>query len=154
MCEPVTIMMIASTALTAYGQMEQGKQQKEWADYQAAQSEADARAEKSAAEVEANKIRKMGQITASEATASLAGSGVKIDEGSSVDIRKNIVGNAEQDAVMTVFGGADRSARLNSQAQADRIRGNQAETAGAINAGSTVLGAAGSYARGGWKTKG
>lgn len=150
MCEPTTIMMAASAVVGAYSAIQQGEQQKDWANYQAAQAEADAKAEKGAAEVHAEKIRKMARIQASEANASLAGSGVQVGEGTAVNINKDIYANAEEDAVMTIFGGSDRAARGNAEAAGYRLKGSQAQQAGYLNATSTVLGAAGGMAKG-WK---
>lgn len=145
------VAAVASAGVSAYSAIRQGEQQKEWGDYQAAQAQADANAEKSAAEVHADKIRKMARIQAGEATAQLAGSGVDVGEGTALNINKEIYGNAEEDAMLTIFGGKDHSARLNAEAQADRLKGSQAQSAGYLNATSSILGAAGSVAKG-WKT--
>lgn len=142
---------LAAAAVGAYSAIQQGEQQKDWANYQAAQAEADAKAEKGAAEVHAEKIRKMARIQASEANASLAGSGVQVGEGTAVNINKDIYANAEEDAVMTIFGGADRSARSNAQATGYRIKGDQAQQAGYLNATSSILGGVSTAAKG-WKT--
>lgn len=145
------VAMVAAAGISAYSAIQQGEQQKEWANYQAAQAEADAKAEKSAAEVHAEKIRKMARIQASEANASLAGSGVEVGEGTAVNINNDIYANAEEDAVMTIFGGADRAARGNAQATGYRIKGSQAQQAGYLNATSSILGGVSATARG-WKT--
>jgi hypothetical protein len=142
--------MAASAAVSTISAIAQGEQQKKWADYQARQAEADAAAERSAAEVHAEKIRKMARTQAGEANASLAGSGVEVGEGTAMNINKDIYANAEEDAVMTIFGGADRAARGNAEAAGYRIKGRQAQQAGYLNAASTILGAAGSIAKG-WK---
>ncbi len=156
MCTGTTIAlyaaMAASTAVSAYSSYQQGESQKDWADYQARQAEADAKAEKSAAEVQAEKIRKMARIQAGEASASLAGSGVDVGEGTALNINKDIYANAEEDAVMTIFGGADRAARGNAEAAGYRLKGAQAQQAGYLNATSSLLSAAVSYGQAnGWK---
>lgn len=145
------VAAVASAGVGTYSAIRQGEQQKEWNNYQAKQAEADAKAEKSAAEVQADKIRKMARIQASEANASLASSGVDVGEGTAVNINKDIYGNAEEDAVQTIFGGADRAARGNAQAQGYRIKGSQAQQAGYLNAASTILATGAVMARG-WKT--
>ena len=142
---------LAAAAVGAYSSIQQGKQQKEWGDYQAKQAEADAAADKSAAQVHAEKIRKMARIQAGEASASLAGSGVDVGEGTAVNINKDIYANAEEDAVMTIFGGSDRAARGNAEAAAYRAKGSQAQQAGYLNATSSILGGV-SVAAKGWKT--
>lgn len=154
----------AAAAVGAYSAIQSGQQQKklgesqnEWNQYQANQAVADANAEKSAAQVHADKIRKMARIQAGEATASLAGSGVDIGEGTALNINKDIYANAEEDAVMTIFGGVDRSKRGVNQAAGYRatgeqaqISGNAAARAGTLNAASSILGGVGTVSKG-WK---
>ncbi len=143
--------MAAAAAVGAYASIQSAEQQKDWNEYQGKQAEADAKAEKSAAEVHAEKIRKLARIQASEANASLAGSGVEVGEGTALNINKEIYANAEEDAVMTIFGGSDRAARGNAEAAGYRLKGSQAQQAGYLNATSTILGAAGGMAKG-WKS--
>ena len=159
------VAMVASAVVGAYSAYESGQQQKalgesqnEWNQYQANQAIADANAEKSAAEVHAEKIRKLARIQASEANASLAGSGVEVGEGTAMNINEDIYANAEEDAVMTIFGGVDRSKRGINQAAGYRatgeqaqISGNAAARAGTLNAASSILGGAYGVAKG-WKT--
>lgn len=143
----------AAAVVGAYSAYQQGENQKDWNEYQANQAQADAKAEKSAAEVQAEKIRKMARRQAGEATASLAGSGVDVGEGTALNINKDIYANSEEDAVMTIFGGADRYARGNAEAAGYRLKGEQAQQAGYLNATSSLLSAAGSYGRAsGWKS--
>lgn len=142
--------MAAAAAVGAYASIQSAENQKDWNEYQGKQAEADAKAEKSAAEVQAEKIRKMARINAGEATASLAGSGVDVGEGTALNINSEIYGRAEEDAVMTIFGGSDRAARGNAEAAGYRLKGKQAQQAGYLNATSTILGAAGTAAKG-WK---
>ncbi|MEL5322679.1 hypothetical protein [Serratia nevei] len=68
-------------------------------------------------------------------------------------ITSGITGDAEQDAYTTILNGMNTGARYNAQAQADRLSGRNAATSGYINAGSSLLSAAGSgYS--GWKKAG
>ncbi|CNK10314.1 Uncharacterised protein [Yersinia aldovae] len=151
MCTGVEIALVASSVLAAGGAVASGQQQKKMANYQAAQAEADATAAQAAARVQADKIRKAGAAQASQANAALAASGVETGEGTALRITSDIVGGAEEDAMTTIFNGSGASARLNAQAQADRIGGKNAATSGYINAGSSLL-QAGSTAYSGWKT--
>lgn len=151
MCTGMEVLLLASAAVGTYSTLQSAEQQSEWNDYQAAQAQADANAEKSAAEVHAEKIRKMARIQSGEATASLAGSGVDVGEGTALNINKEIYANAEEDAVMTVFGGSDRAARGNAEAAGYRLKGSQAQQAGYLNATSSLLSAA-SYGAKGWKS--
>ncbi|EDY8025133.1 hypothetical protein GPB28_001107 [Salmonella enterica] len=150
MCTGIEIAAIGASVLAAGGAVYSGQQQKKMSNYQAAQAEADAEAAQSAARVEADRIRKAWRAQAAQANAALAASGVDTGEGTALRIQSGIVGDAEQDAFQTILTGNNQGARLNAQAQADRISGNNAATAGYINAGSSLL-SAGGKAYSGWK---
>ncbi|CAH5190036.1 hypothetical protein U4P18_18590 [Klebsiella pneumoniae] len=150
MCTGVEIALVASSVLAAGGAVASGQQQKKMANYQAAQAEADAEASKAAAKVEAERIRKAGRQQASAANAALAASGVETGEGTALRVTSGIAGDAEQDAYQTILNGVSSSNRLQAQAQADRISGSNAATAGNISAGSSLL-SAGGTAYSGWK---
>lgn len=150
MCTGVEIALVASSVLAAGGAVVQGQQQQKMANYQAAQAEADADAAKAAAKVQAEKIRKAGQHQAAQANAALAASGVETGAGTALRITSGITGDAQEDAYTTIVNGMNTSARYRAQAQADRISGSNAASAGYINAGSALLqGGATAYA--GWK---
>ncbi|MEG9742307.1 hypothetical protein [Enterobacter roggenkampii] len=150
MCTGIEIAAIGASVLSAGGAVYSGQQQKKMANYQAAQAEADADASKAAAKVEADRIRKAGREQAAAANASLATSGVETGEGTALRITSGITEDAEQDAYQTVINGANSASRLQAQAQADRITGSNAATAGNISAGSSLL-SAGGTAYDGWK---
>ncbi|HID4133020.1 TPA: hypothetical protein ACXE8V_003395 [Pluralibacter gergoviae] len=150
MCTGIEIAAIGASVLSAGGAVYSGQQQKKMANYQAAQAEADADASKAAAKVEADRIRKAGREQAAAANASLAASGVETGEGTALRITSGITEDAEQDAYQTVLNGANSASRLQAQAQADRITGSNAATAGNISAGSSLL-SAGGTAYDGWK---
>lgn len=151
MCTGVEIAAIGASVLSAGGAVYSGQQQKKMSNYQAAQAEADAEAAQAAARLEADRIRKAGRAQVAQANAALAASGVDTGEGTALRIQSGIVGDAEQDAYQTILNGANQSARLNSQAQADRISGKNAAMAGYIGAGSSLL-SAGGKAYSGWKS--
>ncbi|HBL7066249.1 TPA: hypothetical protein LSI07_005212, partial [Klebsiella oxytoca] len=146
----IEIAAIGASVLSAGGAVYSGQQQKKMANYQAAQAEADADASQKAARVEADRIRKAGREQAAAANASLAASGVETGEGTALRITSGITEDSEQDAYQTILNGANSASRLQAQAQADRITGSNAATAGNISAGSSLL-AAGGTAYDGWK---
>ncbi|WP_241183803.1 hypothetical protein [Klebsiella michiganensis] len=150
MCTGIEIAAIGASILSAGGAVYSGQQQKKMANYQAAQAEADADASQKAARVEADRIRKAGREQAAAANASLAASGVETGEGTALRITSGITEDSEQDAYQTILNGANSASRLQAQAQADRITGSNAATAGNISAGSSLL-AAGGTAYDGWK---
>lgn len=150
MCTGIEIAAIGASVLSAGGAVYSGQQQKKMANYQAVQAEADADASQKAARVEADRIRKAGREQAAAANASLAASGVETGEGTALRITSGITEDSEQDAYQTILNGANSASRLQAQAQADRITGSNAATAGNISAGSSLL-AAGGTAYDGWK---
>ncbi|AXS56981.1 hypothetical protein [Klebsiella pneumoniae] len=153
MCTGVEIAAIGASVLAAGGAVYSGQQQKKMSNYQAAQAEADAEASQKAARVEAERIRKAGARQAAAANAAMAASGVETGEGTALRITSGITEDAEQDAYQTILNGVNSSNRLQSQAQADRISGGNAATAGYINAGGSLL-SAGATAYSGWKKSG
>ena len=148
-----TATAVGSMAVSAIGALQQGQQQKAYANYQAAQAEADAKAERDAAEIHADKIRKMARRQAGEASASLAGSGVDVGSGTPVDINSSIYANAEEDAWSAILGGKAKGAQLDAQAQGMRISGDNAETASYFNAAGSALSGAVQISKG-WLKKG
>lgn len=151
MCEPTTIVMAVGAVVGAYSKIQQGKGEKQFADYQAKQEDADAKAEMGAAQVEAQRIRDQGKRARSAARAGLAASGVDVDSGSAIKIDQQVANDAEYDAQLTLLGGADRQARGNASAINTRNKGSEARTAGYVGA-FTDLASAGSSMAGGWKT--
>ncbi|HHH2569381.1 hypothetical protein D3C80_44170 [compost metagenome] len=150
MCTGVEIAAIGASVLAAGGAVYSGQQQKKMSNYQAAQAEADAEASQKAARVEADRIRKAGARQAAAANAAMAASGVETGEGTALRITSGVTEDAEQDAYQTILNGVNSSSRLQAQAEADRITGSNAATAGNISAGSSLL-SAGGTAYDGWK---
>lgn len=142
---------VAGTAYSVYSTQQSGKQVQLTADSQAEQSQLDANAAASAATVQADRIRRLARNQASEANAALAGSGVEVGEGTAVNINEEIIGNAEEDAVLTVFNGQAQKARGSVDASNYRLLGRQARgTANAQSVGS-VLSTGANLAMTGWK---
>ena len=145
------IVQWGALALSAGAAIHQGETQKNYNNYLAAQSEADARAETAAATVEAERIRKAGKRQRSEAIAALAASGVDVNSSTALKIDQEIARGAEEDAFLTIAGGNDRSNRLNAEAGGARTAARNAQTAGYVNAAGSLL-QAGTNSGRGWKT--
>lgn len=135
-------LLAASTAVTLYGQDTQAKQAEANAKFQAAQAEADAKTEAQAAQIEAQRIRDAAKKQRAQAVAAAAASGVDVNSPTALRINEDITRNAEEDAVLTILGGRDSSARLRQGAQASRIAGSAARTAGRVEQATTLLSAA------------
>lgn len=153
MCEPVTIIMGVAAAVGAYATYQSGQTQKDFANYEAKQAVADANAEKGAAQVEAERIRKAGKQAVAEANAGIAASGQQLSSAGSLAINREIYRGAEEDAYYALIGGRDRSSQLQTNAKLSRARGKQAATAGKVGAFTQIAtGAAGAY--GNWRSAG
>lgn len=154
------IATIGSAAIGTMGAIQQGNAAKASADYNAQVQNNNAKislqnatfaGQKGAAAAEAESMKtraKVGAITANQGA-----SGVDIGSGSSVDVRSsasemgelsaiNIRSNAAREA----YGYQTDAAGDKAQAQLDKAEGRNAQTAGYMNAGKTILGAAGSAA--------
>lgn len=146
------IALAATTAVTMYGIDTQAKQSEANAKFQASQAEADARVEADAAKIEAQRIRDAAKKQRAQAVAAAAASGVDVDSPTAVKITEEITRNSEEDAVLTILGGRDSARRLGQTAQASRIAGSNARSAGRVQQAGTLLSAASSaYSGGNWK---
>jgi hypothetical protein len=132
------VLSLVGTAMSAIGQLNQGQQQQDYHEYQAEQSRADAQAAREEGEVRADRIRRMGDAQQSEARAALAASGVEVGAGTPVRITQQIERDAEWDARQEMLSGERRGARLDADAEGNRIAGRNAVGSSYLAAGSTV----------------
>jgi hypothetical protein len=151
MCNPALALMAIGTGVQVYGQQQEAKQQESWNKYQTKQAQADANAERGAAEVDADRIRKAARQRASAANAASAASGVKTGAGTAQLIQDDVIGSAEEDAQMTIFNGRDAGSRLDAQGEAFKIEGKQARSNANMQSAATVFNSgAEMYSK--WKT--
>lgn len=146
----IPIIQWGALALSAGAAIQQGEESRRYNNYLAAQAEADSRAERGAAQVEAERILKASKRQRSEAVAALAASGVDVNSSTALKIDEEISRGAAEDAFLTLTGGSDRAARLNAEASGARYAGKQAQRAGYVNAASSLLSSGSSIGRG-WK---
>lgn len=142
--------LAAATVYSVYTTQQSGKQAQMNADAQSDQSKLDADTAASAAVVQADRIRRLARNQASEANAALAGSGVQVGEGTAININEEIIGNAEEDAALTIFNGRNQGARLNTDAANYTLAGQQARSNANSQSIGTVL-SAGAQAGMAWK---
>lgn len=149
----VVPLAIAGTLISAAGAVQQGVAAREQAQYQSAvarnnqiiaqQKAEDARLR--GAEAERRRRIETAQLIGRQ-RASAAAAGVVVDEGSALDLVADTAAIGEQDA-LTIRTNAEREAlgfeaqRANFEAeeQLSTLRGRNAQTAGFIQAGSTLL---------------
>ncbi|WP_260687676.1 hypothetical protein [Pseudomonas sp. AO-1] len=142
--------LAAATVYSVYTTQQSGKQASLNAEAQGDQAKNDADTAASAAVVQAERIRKLARIQASEANAALAGSGVEVGEGTAVNINEEIIGNAEEDAALTIFNGKNQQSRLYNDAANYSLAGSQARSNANSQSIGTVL-SAGAQAGMAWK---
>jgi hypothetical protein len=142
--------LAAATVYSVYTTQQSGKQASLNADAQSDQAKLDADTAASAAVVQADRIRRLARNQASEANAALAGSGVEVGEGTAININEEIIGNAEEDAALTIFNGRNQSSRLYNDAANYNLAGKQARSNANSQSIGTVL-SAGAQAGMAWK---
>jgi len=157
MCDPVTIAIVASTAVAGYGQIQAGKAASAQAKYQAqvaqnnqtiAQQNSEAALDKGRADAE-DKRRETAQRAGLQ-RAQLAAQGFDVSEGTSIDILADTAELGELDVLRIESDAQQRSRNFliqgdNFQAESDLqlLSGKNAKKAGQIGAFSTLLGGAG-----------
>lgn len=142
--------LAAATVYSVYTTQQSGKQAQLNANAQADQAQNDADTAASAAVVQADRIRRLARNQASEANAALAASGVETGAGTAININEQIIGNAEEDAALTIFNGQNQKARGYADASNYSLAGTQARGAANSQSIGTVL-SAGAQAGMAWK---
>lgn len=142
--------MAAATVYSVYSTQQSGKQAQLNANAQADQAQNDADTAASAAVVQADRIRRLARNQASEANAALAASGVETGAGTAININEQIIGNAEEDAALTIFNGKNQKARGYTDASNYSLAGSQARSNANSQSIGTVL-SAGAQAGMSWK---
>lgn len=151
MCTGLEIFTIASTAFSAVSQINQGRQEQKFRNYQADQAQADAQAEREVGMIKADKTRKAGRAQQSEARAALAASGVEVGAGTPLLIEGEIARSAEEDALQEMLYGSRKGTRLDTEAQGFRMAGENAAAAGRTKAIGSVLAGGKSLMSPGWR---
>jgi hypothetical protein len=153
MCTGLEILSVVGTGMSVLGQVQQGKSQQEAynAQAQATLNEGAYRAD--AAKQQAEKFRKAGRNQASEAKAQLAASGVKLGEGTPLEIDRQISQNAEEDSLSALLGGSRATTAAQEEAKLLGKAGGNAVTNAGYGAASSVMQTGAAFAKSGWKTK-
>ena len=140
MCDPVTMMAVGA-GVQAASSIRQGNAARQSAEDQAGWDEYQAKVSRAEAEAQASRIRRAGRVARGETLAAVAASGVKIGEGSALDAERQVMQDFETDAAIAILSG-DRSASVSmANATSRRRSGRDAQRAGYINAGTSLLSA-------------
>jgi hypothetical protein len=142
---------VLGAGMSIMGQAQQASQQKKMYNAQAQQVANQAAYRKDATKAQAEKIRRAGVAQRSQTQAALAASGVNINEGTALELQKDVIRNSEEDALMTLLSGERAQQSGDMEAGLLMQAGENASKNAKYGMASTVLSTAGSVASG-WKT--
>ena len=139
MADPITIgLMVASTALSAYSSYQQGREEKNALDAQAALAKQDASLERSAASRRAEEAYRQGREKESRALALAAFGGSPSGESAEAHITK-LAGQSHYFRRVELYEGEAKARRLEDQATEYRRQGKAAKRAGTLKAVTNVI---------------
>jgi hypothetical protein len=138
----------AGTAVSVYGQQQQAKQADAVADQQNQQAREDAAFAASEAQLQARAIRKAADKQRSEARGALSASGVVVGVGSAEQIDQEIQAGGEEDALMAIYDGTNRSRNIRQAGEISSSRSRNAATASRYGAATSALQGGAQLARG------
>jgi len=136
MCNPMLIMagtQAAGSLVQGYSSMQAGRAQSQI-------SEAQAVAERDAAQQQADKLRLKTRRAAGAARAAYAGAGVAVDSATVLDATQDIEQRGFEDAYMALLTGERRARELRFQGRMARLAGQQAMAASVLRAGGQLAG--------------
>lgn len=153
MCNP--LMLSASAGMQAFSQIQQGRSARDAANLDADRMEWQAGQERLDAEADAKVIARRGRQERGATVSAIAGSGVKVGEGSALDAERTVVENAYTDEYMAILNGERRARGMEMEAGSRRRAGRDARRAANTAAFTTLLaaGAQGMNAAG-WRSNG
>jgi hypothetical protein len=152
MCDPVTMAM---AGMQVAGQLQQGQAADQAARGQAEEYERQAGIEREMAERDAASTRRAGAVGRGRTLGALAVSGVKIGEGSALDVERQVMEDYSRDEYIQILNGNIRGRALEFEAGQTRRAGRDARRASYMQAGTSLLSAGYSGARaGGWRSAG
>lgn len=149
MCTGFEVAMLAGAAVSTVAAIDSAETQADIADNQAQQARNEGAYREDEAKQRAEKIRKAARAQRGETAAALAKSGVRLGEGTPLELDKQIAVGGEEDAMSAILTGGRSAATSRQEANMLEASGDSAQRAGYYQAGSTVLGAGSSYSR--WK---
>lgn len=147
---PVALPAIAvalaavGTGVAAYSSIAQGKAAKEAGEATASAERANAVAAQQQAALEAEQVRRRNRLRLGANRAAAGKSGVELENIEDVQYDTAIQGELE--ALTTLYSGATSASYSRSQANIAEMTGRNAQRAGYLNAGATLLSGAGQAA--------
>lgn len=143
MCEPTTIMAVASVVGTTFSVMSQQRQarfQKGTAEYNARVAENEAEETRRVGTEEENIQRRKTAELLSKQKAQLGAAGVELESGSPLQLQEDTITLGEADALRIRSNIEGRIGALGTQSELLQAQGGFAQQAGQSNSFSTLLG--------------
>ena len=139
MADPVTMALVAGTAISAGGSLMEGSAAKKSADFQAGQMDRNAIAVEATSQRVAIEERRKAELMQSRARAvAAAGGGTTTGVGVG-DILAKIGAEGEFNALSALFEGREKATGMRTQAAGARVSGKAAKKAGQLKALSTIM---------------
>lgn len=136
---PIKIaMMVASAAISAAGAISQGRAANQAAKFRARQLEQQGERDRQLAALQANDLRDAESRTQASLRARVGGGGTTL-EGTPLAILSDLAGETELQARRVAVGGETAANRAQGEAALRRFEGKNAQRAGVIKAGSSLL---------------
>ena len=129
----------AGTALQAYGARQAGKTAYKASKFEAAQLQQQALEEQAVSQRRAMDIDRQGRLRASRALAVAAASGAGATDPTVLNLMATYAGETEYERMVALYEGETAAQKSRLQAQATRIRGQQANKAGGFSSIATSL---------------
>lgn len=136
--DPTTLLMVASSVMSAAGSIQQGNSAKAAAEYNARVAENNAITARQQAAAQEEQHRRLARRQLGQMRAAYGASGVTM-EGSPLDILAQSAKDAELDALNIRYGGELKAQGLESEAVLERYRGKSAQRAGYMGAATGLL---------------
>lgn len=142
MCEPITIAageMMAGSAISAYGQYQQGQAANAAAQYNVAVGEIAAQDALERADVEKQLLAHEFLKDKAKGRVSFGASGVRLGSGSTLDWENDLTETYISDKAQLDYNAAKEVAGIRNQQTLDTMQGKSAATAGKIGAAGSLL---------------
>lgn len=132
------VLPAIGTGVSVLGSVSQGRAQQKAANEQAQQVLNEGAYRADAAKQQAEKIRKAGAAQKGEARASLAASGVKLGEGTPLEVDREITQNSEEDALSALISGKRATSAAQEESKMLAKAGRNAMTSSVLESGGTL----------------
>lgn len=145
MAAAIPFVMLAMSAVSAVGQMQQGEAAQESANFQAAQQDQQAGQQRAIAQRQAIEQRRRSDVMQSRALAVAGASGAGVSDPTVINELADIDRVGEFNALTALYQGEESATGLEMAADSARRTGVASQQAGRLQAGSTLIGGATSF---------